>query len=184
MMADDSMRARLPMSNGRIETFELVVGPVLFAVGLAVTYFIPDIGPLDRAKVQGFIGLPLMAAGPGVAGLAGRTPDGRSRAQLVIRATAAGIGALAIWMTVVSVAFVGCRPVTSPIDVFPYALVVGLLAATTYGVAGTAALGSAARGRRGVAVAIGAGTFVGLAAVSVLVIFTALFPPLSCAPPH
>lgn len=183
-MTDHRIRALSPTTDARIETLELVAGPVLFAIGLAVTYFIQDIGPLDRAKVQGFIGLPLMAVGPGLAGLAGRTSEGRSRARLVIRATAAGIGAVAIWTTAVSVTFVRCRPVTSAIDVLPDAVVIGLLAAITYGVAGTAALGSAARGRRWVAVAIGAGSFVGLAAVSVLVIFAALFPPLSCAPPH
>ena len=157
---------------------------MLLAVGLAITFFIPDLGPLDRAQVQGFIGLPLMAVGPGVAGWAGRTFEGRSRARRVIRATSAAIGVVAIWATAVSVTFVRCQPVTSATDALPEAVVVGLLAAITYGFAGTAALGSAARGRTWVAIAVGAGCFVGLAALSILVIVVALFPPLSCAAPH
>jgi hypothetical protein len=183
-MTQHPIRVLSPMTDGRMETFELAAGPVLFVVGLAIAYLIPDIGPLDRAKVQGFIGLPLMAVGPGLAGWAGRTSEGRSRARLVIRATAASIGIVAIWATAVSVTFVGCRPVTSPTDALPQAAAVGLLAAITYGVAGSAALGFAARGRSWLAIAIGAGSFVGLAVVSVGVIFAALFPPLSCAARH
>lgn len=182
-MTDDPIRAFSPTTGGRVENFELAAGPVLFAIGVAVAYFISEIAPLDRAQVQGFIGLPLMAVGPGLAGLAGRTAERRSRARRVIRATAAVIGIVAIWATAVSVTYVGCRPVASAIDVLPYAVAVGLLAAITYGVAGIAALGAAADGRRWVALAIGAGSFVGLAAVSVLVISAALFQPLGCAPP-
>ncbi len=169
-------------TDWRAEIIWLAAGPVVFALGLAVTYFIAEIGPLDRAKVQGFIGLPLMALGPGLAGLAGRRAAARSRARLVIGVSAAVVGFVALWAIAVSVAFVRCRPATSAIDVLPEAVIVGLLAATTYAVAGTAALGSAARGRRWVAVAVGAASFAGLAAVSVLVIFVALFPPRSCAP--
>src|SRR5258708_32379291 len=139
-MTDHAVRALSPATGGRIETVELLGGPVLFAVGLAITYFIQDIGPLDRAKVQGFIGLPLMAIGPGLAGLAGRTREGRSRALLVIRATAAGIGMLAIWATAVSVTQVGCRPVTSAIYVLPDSAVACLLAVITYCVAANAAI--------------------------------------------
>ena len=181
-MGGHSIRAYSPSTDHRLERFELAAGPVLFAIGVAVAYFIADVGPLDRAKVQGFIGLPLMAIGPGLAGLAGRAAERRSRARGVIRGSAAVIGIVATWITAVSVTQVGCRPVTSAIDVLPYAGTVGLLAAASYGVAGTAALRAAAGGRRWVAVAIGAGWFVGLAALSVVVIFAALFPPLSCAP--
>jgi hypothetical protein len=183
-MTNHRTRTPWPTIEHRGETLALAGGPVLFAVGLAVTYFIADIGPLDRAKVQGFVGLPLMAVAPGIAGLAGRTPEGRSRARVVTGATALGTAIVASWTTAVSVTFVGCRPVTSPIDVLPAAVIVGLLAAVTYGVAGTAALGTAGRRPGWAAVAVGALSFVGLAAASLLVVLAALFPPLSCAAPR
>jgi hypothetical protein len=183
-MIDHPIGATAPPTDRRVAMFELAAGPVLFALGLAVTYFVQEIGALDRAKVQGFIGLPLMALAPGFAGLAGRATEVRSRARRIIRATAAGIGVLATWTTAVSLTFVRCRPIDSPLEALPDAMVVGLLAVITYGVAGTMSLGSAAGGGRWVAIAVGAGTFVSLAAMSVLIIFAVLFPPLSCAPPH
>lgn len=168
----------------RSATFELAAGPALFMIGVAIMYSLPELGPLDRAKVQGLIGLPLLAAAPGFAGLAGRATDARQQARRVLLATAAAIGILATWATATSVTFARCRPVTNPLDALPEALIVGLLAATSYGFAGSVALGSAVRGRRWLALAEGAGLFVGLAGASVLVIFTALFPVVSCAPPR
>ena len=168
----------------RAATTELAAGPVVFVIGVAVMYFIRELGPFDRAQVQGLIGFPLLALVPSVAGLAGRAPDVRLRARTLIGVTAAVIGILALSATAASVTFVRCRPVSNPLDVLPDALVVGLLAAVTYGFAGTVALGSAARGRRWMALAEGAGTYAGLAAVSTLAIFTLVFPPLSCAAPH
>lgn len=162
---------------------ELAAGPSLFAIGLAVMYFVPEIGPLDRAKVQGLIGLPLLALGPAVAGLAGRMPDVQLQARLVIRLTATAIGVLVAVATAISVASVRCRPVASPIDALPEAVIVGVLAAISYGLGGTVALGSAARGRLWIALAQGTATFIAAAALSVAVIVVALFPPLSCAPP-
>jgi hypothetical protein len=165
-------------------TIELAAGPALFGVGVLVVYFTGHIGPLDRAQVQGFVGLPLMALGPAIAGVAGRVPEVRRWATLVIRATAVAIGVLTAWAVAVSVAFVGCRPVTTLSDALPEASVVGVLAAASYGVAGAVALGASARGRRWLALAQGASTFVIGAALSVAVIELILFPPVICAPPH
>jgi hypothetical protein len=163
---------------------ELAAGPVLFGLGIAVMNFVTEIGPLDRAKVQALVGVPLLALGPGVAGLAGRAPEARLMARRVIRITAVAVGLLATLTIAASVTFARCRPVASPLDVLPEALVMGVLAAAAYGFAGTLALRSAADGRHWAALVRGAILFVLGASLSVVVLFVVLFPPLSCAAPH
>ena len=162
----------------------LAAGPVLFAVGILVFWFAREIGPLDLAKVQGFVGLPLLALGPAVAGLAGQWPDIRRRARLAVNFTALAIGVFAAFATAFSVRQVGCTPVTSPVDALPQGIVVGALAGFSYWFAAIEAMHRAERGRSWFALASGAATFVVAIAVTVGIVFMVLFPPLSCAPPQ
>lgn len=181
MVAD---RHSIRIGPARYAALELVAGPVLFALGAGIMYFVREIGPLDLAKVQGLVALPLLALGPAVAGLAGRSQVTRATARTVISATAAVVGWLTVWAVAESVTFARCRPVTTPVEILPELVVMGVLGGATYWFAGTVALRSAASGSQWIALAKGAGTFLLGAAVSVGVLFLALFPPLSCAPPH
>ena len=162
----------------------LVAGPALFTAGVLVFWFVREIGPLDVAKVQGFVGVPLLALGPAVAGLAGRWPEIRRPARLAVNLAALGVGVLGALATAFSVRQVGCTPVTSPIDALPQGIVVGVLAGFSYWFAAIEAMHRAERGRSWFALASGAATFVVATAVTVGIVFRVLFPPLSCAPPQ
>lgn len=172
------------MTRGDAELVRLVAGPTLFAVGVGVFWFVRGIGPLDVAKVQGFVGLPLLAAGPAVAGLAGKSEETRSRARVAIRAAAVLLGVFAALAIALTVRQVGCTPVTSPIQALPHGIVVGVLAGGSYWFAARSAMHRAERGNKWAALAVGAGTFIVATAVTVAFVFMVLFPPLSCAPPH
>lgn len=162
----------------------LAAGPVLFAIGLAemwITDRLLGLGPLSRAQAQA-LGIPFLAAAPGIAALVERNEALRERSRRLATATAAALGVLAAILIAVSVTQIGCRPVTGPLDVAFHAVIVGAMAAGTYGLAYLVSTDAARKGRRVTTILTGATTFIGLAVASLLVMVTVLFPVLSCAP--
>jgi len=163
----------------------LALGPVLFAIGLAVIWiadWLVGFGPLSRAQGQA-LGVPFLAAAPGIAALVEGDPLLRQRSRRITAAMAAVLGVVAAVLIAGTVTQVGCRPVTGPLDVAFEATAVGVMAAATYGLAYLVSTDAARKGRRLTAVLGGATVFLGLAVASLLAMVTVFFPIVSCAAP-
>lgn len=170
------------MSSPRARLF---AGPALFAIGLAeiwISDLLVGLGPLSRAEAQA-LGVPFLAIAPGIAALAEHEEAIRRESRRLAAAAAIVLGILAAVLLATGVSQVGCRPVTSPLDVAFQAAIVGAMAAATYGLAYLVSTDAARKGRRVTAILTGATVFIGLAVASLLVMVTVLFPPLSCGAP-
>lgn len=184
-MASEGSMTGAAVSGSRIGPYlPLFLGPGLL-VGAFITFARTDeimaIVLLDRAKVQGLIGLPLVLAAPGVLSLGWRPPT-RVLARRLTLLIGIGIAAVMALVTMASVTQLGCRPVASPLEVLPLAALVGAIAAAQF-VLATLAARPKAVGSYVVPRSLLVGAAVGIGALAVdLAAIAVLFPPLSCAP--
>jgi hypothetical protein len=164
----------------------VVAGPLLVLAAIGIWY-VSDrlvlIGPFDRAQVGWLVVVPLLALAPGIAGLAGRRDELEESSRLVANLTALGIGLGAMTSVLATVTFVGCRPVGSPLDILPQALVIGVLAAAAFAAPYRVAAHLSSRVRPWQAVVPAAGLWLLMAGILLFVSSIVLFPALSCAKP-
>lgn len=163
----------------------LAVGPVVFLAGLAVIAVsdaLVVVGPFDRAEIGWALGVPLLAVAPALAALAERTPQLVGFSRRMAAVTSIAIGLIGLVAIATSVTFANCRPVASPLEILPQAVVAGALAAATF--AGAYWVSARLSARQPVlAILAGATTWLLIAGAALLVVFVAFFPPLSCAAP-
>lgn len=154
----------------------LVAPLILFAAAASVWWLsdrLVQVGPFDRAKVGWFVVVPVLALSPAVAALAG----GRAMAlSAVVAALVVTIG-LSLMIT-----RIGCAPVGTALEIIPSAMAVGVtvgagFAASSY--AGLVAGRKLAGHSVWATVLVSPLAFVPAMLVSLLV-FAALFPPVSC----
>lgn len=168
------MRRRLPVLSGLAL---LIAGGVVFVRTDDLLPILPD-----RAKLQGFVGLPLVLAAPGLMSLGLRPPTARMTLRFVVLA-AVGI-AIALAVTLLgSITQIGCRPITSPLEALPQVVLLAGIPAIGFVVAARSARPTASADVAGLR-SIFVGAVILLAALALDVgAFAVLFPPLSCAPP-
>jgi len=159
-----------------------VLGPVLYAFG--ATVFLADNSLLalgiNRAQVQGGLGLPLLLLAPGILAV-GWLPGGRQWIARRVAVLFAGVIAVGVTVLIASSATqVACQPVSPPLGALPQAVALGVIAGGSFALSTAAGARLAATGRPGMAILVGAGT-AGLTYGVQLVAFLILFPVLSCA---
>jgi hypothetical protein len=166
----------------------VVLGPLLFAAGLAViavSNALVTIGPFDRAQVGGAVGLPLLLLAPGVYALAFDHPDpvARRRAALLLAGLASVVAILMTGWLAVTVTRLGCSTLASPLEALPSAVPMGIVAGLLVALPVIAAAreGRGGHGTRGVFVG-GVAMLFGIGAALVLAAYW-LFPVVSCASP-
>jgi len=164
----------------------LLLGPLVYAGGIAV-WWLSDrllvIGPFDRAQIGWLLVVPMLALGPGLAGLAEAVPHLAQLSRRLALATAVITGvSVAAWIAT-NTTQVGCRPVTSPLDVLWQSIVTGVLASLAF-FGGYVVAAAQASDHPLAAVVGGAVTWLVIGAADVLLLLVVLFPALSCAPPQ
>ena len=165
----------------------IAAGPLFVAAAVGV-WWVSDrllsIGPFDRATVGWAVVVPLLALAPGVAGLGEGNPGRIALSRRVADLTAVAIGVAVMALTLGAVTWANCRPVATPFDILPQAVIVGLLGGASYAVPYRVGTGFVRSGQTVAGLIAAGGLFLALAGLSLFIVFVALFPPLSCAAPH
>jgi hypothetical protein len=140
-------------------SFRAATGPLLVVGMAAVLWLVSDrflyVGPLDRATFGWLVVVPLWAAAPAAAGLAGSDVAGIPRATAAVidgLAVGAIVGVL-LWWSAVTVA---CPPTHTPLELALPAFVLGVVTGGGFSVACYVAGGEAAGGHPWRAIASGA----------------------------
>ena len=164
----------------------LGIAPFLLALAVAV-WFVSDrlivIGPFDRAKIAWAVVVPLLAIAPGAAALTGSASTSQGLARLVVAGTSIATGLFIVFVLAAAITFVDCRPVTGPLEVVPRTLPTAFVFGIGFAISAAAAWGPALRGRRLVALVVGAAVWIVVGALGLFALFVS-FPPLSCGAPQ
>jgi len=174
-----------PAANTRqLALTSLVLGPVLLILGLAIGMSTDAVGriiPLERAWIGGVLALPMLVLAPAMLSLAWSDSSLEWAARWISRGIAVAIGLSAVALLGLTRTYLGCQPVTDPIQTLPYGAILGV-------VAGAGFFGAVAAGRwfasseRPVAALAAGAIGSSLALVLLLIVYSMLFPGVSCAP--
>lgn len=163
----------------------LVVGPALLAAGAWIGYSpnVIFVLPMGTAWVQGAIALPLAVLGPAVLSLGWLDASAARVARLITTLLGLLFVAAVASLVATSAAYIGCQPVTNPIQALPLGLAWGAVC----GVGLIIAVRTGARfaRRRQVIRAVVAGAVATLFTYLIdALAFTLLFPALTCGAPR
>lgn len=162
----------------------LVAGPALLAAGAWIGYSpnVIFVLPMGAAWVQGAIALPLVVLGPTVLSLGWLDASAARAAKVITTVIALLFVAGVASLVALTFPYIGCQPVTDPIQALPLGLAWGAVCGV--GLVLGVRTGARFARRRQVVRAIIAGAVATLITYLIdALAFAVLFPPLSCRPP-
>jgi hypothetical protein len=181
------MQVERPLSRPNDLLVAIAIPLALLALAYAL-WAISDrllwIGPFDRAAFGWIVVAPISWLTPAIAGLAwSGMPRGRQFiAALIVGGSVAAVSAA---LLANAIDYANCAPVTSPIEVLPASLAIGVVIGLGPGLGALVAASVAGRmsGLGRVAAAVVTGGLIGFVGFFAAVFTVAFFfPPISCAP--
>jgi hypothetical protein len=154
----------------------LIAAPLLVGAALVIYVVSNDlrtIGPFNRSQIGWFVVVPLYLLAPGALSLAWRSQETRRSGRAVLLAVAASLGLILAAGLATATTQIGCRQVTSPLEVLPFAVLMGMASALSFATPVLLASVPARRGRTGLAFVVGAGAAL-VGAVLTLTTYVAL----------